>query len=55
MLGRDRGPGGKPVPGAHIQKTYDLVELGLAWRDNVELDPRFTDLERDVKAQFTSL
>jgi ABC-type nitrate/sulfonate/bicarbonate transport system ATPase subunit len=54
MLGRDRADG-KIVPGARIQTTYDLVEKDLAWRNDVEDDPKFVALERDVRSKFKSL
>jgi polar amino acid transport system ATP-binding protein/sulfate transport system ATP-binding protein len=55
MLGRDHGPDGKVLPGAKIQKTHDLVQMGLAWRDDVADDPKFIALEREVRAHFKSL
>ena len=55
MLGRDRDAAGKIVSGAHIQKTYDLVEMGLAWRPDLELDPGFPAIEREVKQAFKAL
>ena len=55
MLGRDRTPDGKLIPGARIQKTVDLVALGLAWREDVQHDPRFSPLERELKAEFRRL
>jgi polar amino acid transport system ATP-binding protein/sulfate transport system ATP-binding protein len=55
MLGRDRDDKGKIVPGAKIQERIDLVAEGLAWRDNVELDPKFVELERQVKGKFARL
>jgi polar amino acid transport system ATP-binding protein/sulfate transport system ATP-binding protein len=55
MLGRDRAPDGKIVAGARIQAVYDLVEKDLAWRANVEDDPRFVALEHEVRARFKTL
>jgi NitT/TauT family transport system ATP-binding protein len=55
LLGRDRDPGGRVLPGAKIKMEVDLVAEGLAWRQDVELDPKFTDLERRVKAEFARL
>jgi NitT/TauT family transport system ATP-binding protein len=55
MLGRDRNPDGKVVPGAHIQHTYNMVERGLAWRTDLELDPKFPALEREIKDRFRTL
>jgi len=55
MLGRDRTPEGKIVPGAHIKHAYDMVELGMAWRDDLELDPRFATMEREIVERFRAL
>ncbi|HEY8145115.1 MAG TPA: ATP-binding cassette domain-containing protein, partial [Kofleriaceae bacterium] len=55
MLGRDRTPEGKIVPGAHIQHTYDMVQLGMAWRDDLELDPKFATMERELVERFRAL
>jgi ABC-type nitrate/sulfonate/bicarbonate transport system ATPase subunit len=55
MLGRDHAPDGKLIPGAHIQHTYDLVERDLCWKDDLELDPRFPPLEREIKERFKAL
>jgi ABC-type nitrate/sulfonate/bicarbonate transport system ATPase subunit len=58
MLGRDRGKDGndgKVASGARIQHTYDLVAEGLAWRPDIDSDPRFRELEREVKQRFANL
>ncbi len=55
MLGRDHTPDGKPIPGARVQATFDLVEKGLAWRDDVESDPKFVALEHEVRSRFKTL
>jgi NitT/TauT family transport system ATP-binding protein len=55
LLGRDRDAEGKVISGAHIQEEIDLAERGLAWREDVELDPKFVELEREIKAKFEKL
>jgi polar amino acid transport system ATP-binding protein/sulfate transport system ATP-binding protein len=55
VLGRDRDEKGQLVSGAKIQKTYDLVEMGLAWQDQIELCPAFPVVEREIKAGFARL
>ncbi len=55
LLGRDRDPSGRVASGARIQKTYDLVAMGLAWREHVELEPEFTAVEREIKGRFAAL
>jgi polar amino acid transport system ATP-binding protein/sulfate transport system ATP-binding protein len=52
MLGRNRGPDNKIVSGACVQHCYDLVVEGLAWRPGVEMEPRFRDVEREVRERF---
>ncbi len=55
MLGRDRALDGKVSSGAHIRETIDMVKLGLAYRDDVETDAKFIELERRIKASFSKL
>jgi polar amino acid transport system ATP-binding protein/sulfate transport system ATP-binding protein len=55
MLGRNRAADDKIVSGACVQCCYDLVVEGLAWRPGVEAEPRFRDVERDVRGRFSSL
>jgi ABC-type nitrate/sulfonate/bicarbonate transport system ATPase subunit len=55
MLGRDRAADGKVSSGARIQHTCDLVAEGLAWRPDIEHEPRFRELEREVKERFRTL
>jgi NitT/TauT family transport system ATP-binding protein len=55
MLGRDRTADGKIVPGARIQSTFDLVEQGLAWQQDVEHMPQFAPLEKEIKSRFKQL
>jgi NitT/TauT family transport system ATP-binding protein len=55
MLGRERTADGKVASGAHIKQTYDLVELGLAYRDHIEDASAFLELEKQIKEQFKTL
>ncbi len=55
LLGRDRDASGKVKSGAKIQRTVDLVEQGLAYRDDVEFDPDFVKLEHEIKGEFRRL
>ncbi|MCC6898068.1 MAG: ABC transporter ATP-binding protein [Polyangiaceae bacterium] len=54
MLGRD-DPKATPPAGAKIQKTYDLVAEGLAYRSDLEQDPKFLALEQEIRAAFQKL
>jgi polar amino acid transport system ATP-binding protein/sulfate transport system ATP-binding protein len=55
VLGRDRDAAGEPIPGAKIVKTYDLIECGLAWRENIQDDPEFVRLNREIRELFKTL
>lgn len=55
LLGRDRGADGTPLPGARVQARYDLIEMGLTWHPQIDQQPEFTQLVREVKAKFKEL
>ena len=55
LLGRDRDASGATVPGARIQESYDLIERGLAWQENVTETPEFAATLREVRARFRTL
>ncbi len=54
LLGRDRKDD-KVIPGAKIQATYDLVELGLAWHEDVSEFKEFARIEKEIKGRFRNL
>jgi ABC-type nitrate/sulfonate/bicarbonate transport system ATPase subunit len=49
LLGRDRDEKGEPVSGARVKKTYDLIAEGLAYRENIEDLPRFSEIRKEIK------
>lgn len=54
-LGRQHDANGKPVPGASIVKTYDLIERGLCWEQWAEramIKPALADFILEVKNDF---
>ena len=55
ILGRERDQNGNPIPGARVVRTYDLMELGLAWRSNITELPQFSELDREINARFHEL
>ena len=55
VLGRDRGGDGKPIPGARLQQTFNLVERNIAWRENVSETKEFHDALREISALFPKL
>jgi len=54
MLGRER-KADKPASGAHVVWSYDMVERGLAWKEDVVHVPAFAELEKEIKARFKEL
>ncbi|MDR3691159.1 MAG: ATP-binding cassette domain-containing protein [Fimbriimonas sp.] len=55
LLGRDRDTDGKVIPGAHIQATYNLIERGLAWKEQVSATPAFLALLKEIHDIFPRL
>jgi NitT/TauT family transport system ATP-binding protein len=54
VLGRDTSAEGTPS-GARVRSTYDLVEMGLAWREDVQDTPEFVRVEREIRSAFKTL
>lgn len=54
LLGRERKDG-TAVAGARTVHSYDMVERGLAWREDLVHLPAFADLEKEIKARFKEL
>lgn len=55
VLGRNRDPEGKPIPGARIQADIDLKARGVAWRENNERLPAFQVAVQEIKTLFPRL
>ena len=55
ILGRDRNAAGEPIPGARIQKEYNLIDRGLAWRDGITTSPEFHALVNEIRALYPKL
>lgn len=55
LLGRERDATGALIPGANVRYTYNLMDMGLTWRPNVEELPQFHELEREIVARFAEL
>lgn len=55
LLGCERGPDGASIPGAKIVKEYNLIDLGLTWRENNHELPQFAELDREINARFHEL
>ncbi len=55
VMGRDRNEKGDIIPGAKIKYEYDLIEKGIAWRDNNESTHEFHVLCDELRALFPIL
>ncbi|MES2300208.1 MAG: ATP-binding cassette domain-containing protein [Pseudomonadota bacterium] len=55
LLGRDPDAHGTPVGGARIVHKYDLIERGIAWRDDADQRPEFFALSQEIKQRFATL
>lgn len=55
LLGRDRDERGEPIAGARVQECYDLIERGLAWREDVMETPEFAEFLRELRVRFATL
>ena len=55
LMGRDRDAENKPIPGAYIKHTYDLIEENLAWHEDIQNCSRFLSIIKDIKSKFKEL
>jgi polar amino acid transport system ATP-binding protein/sulfate transport system ATP-binding protein len=55
LLGRDRDEHGHIIPGAKVKKTYNLVEMGLTWREGISETKEFSDVVREIRGVFPTL
>ena len=55
LIGRDRDAGGNAIPGARIQRVYDLAERGLAWRQGIANTPEYLQLLGEIRQVFPLL
>ena len=55
LLGRDRSADGQPIPGARVQKIFDLMACGLAWREGITSDPEYLRVLAEIQAIFPRL
>ncbi len=55
LMGRDRTPEGEIIPGARIVDSFNLIDMGLAWRDDVQSDPVFHTFVTQLANRFKTL
>lgn len=54
LVGRKRDEKGESL-GADIRYSYDLIERGIAWEEQPDRLPAFTDLAREIRQRFEEL
>jgi len=55
LLGYERDAAGNIIQGARIVETYNLIDLGLCWQENIQTRPDFVDFVRHVGDRFRTL
>lgn len=55
VMGRDRDDKGELIPGSRIKYTYNLIDRGLAWQENVMGRRDFHELVDEVRGLFKTL
>lgn len=55
LMGRDRDEKNQIISGSKIKYTYNLAEMGLAWQSNIENNPEFQALVKDIRGLFHKL
>lgn len=55
VLGRDFDANGICATGARIQETHNLIEMGLAWDEQITEKPLFFDFCNQLKTRFKTL
>lgn len=55
VLGRDRNESGNPLPGARVQASFNLIERGLAWHEDIAALPEFGILRQEIRELFPRL
>ena len=55
LLGHERDATGAVIPGATVRYTYNLIDMGLTWRPDIQELPQFRELQREIYARFKEL
>jgi ABC-type nitrate/sulfonate/bicarbonate transport system ATPase subunit len=55
VMGRERNEQGEPIPGSRIKHTFNLMDRGLAWQENVMDRRDFHELVDEVRNLFKTL
>ncbi|WP_199538215.1 ATP-binding cassette domain-containing protein [Emticicia sp. C21] len=55
LMGREKDKDGNPTSGSKIKYTFDLLERGLAWREDIRKIPEFTEMINEIRDLFHNL
>ena len=55
LMGRDRDTNDKPIPGARIKHSYDLIEMGLYGHKDILESSSFRELVKQIRGLFHTL
>ncbi|MBL7826448.1 MAG: ABC transporter ATP-binding protein [Saprospiraceae bacterium] len=55
VMGRDHDGNGKIIDGSHIKHTFNLIDRGVCWHEDVQSRKEFHDLVEEVRNLFPSL
>ncbi len=55
LLGREPDENGRQIPGARVMASYNLGEMGLAWRKGITAEPEFHKLLEEIRQRFALL
>ncbi|RYX81271.1 ABC transporter ATP-binding protein [bacterium] len=55
VLGRDRDESGNAIAGGRVQASFNLIERGLAWHENIAALPQFGVLRQEIRDLFPRL
>jgi ABC-type nitrate/sulfonate/bicarbonate transport system ATPase subunit len=55
VLGRDHDTNGNTIPGAQIVDKLNLIDMGLAWHQEIERMPEFMPLVNALEERFATL
>ena len=55
LMGRERDAEGKPIAGAKIMKSINLVDRDIAWQENPQSTPQFFECLKEIRELFPKL
>lgn len=55
LMGRERDQNGNIVPGAKILEEINLIDRGIAWRENSKSLPQFMETYQEIESKFELL